>query len=53
MRYLVYDKDGFLLRKFWDKESAQQFMQDGWRMMVLPKPIKKTPTIETHGEALW
>lgn len=52
MRYWVYDEDG-LLRKFWDKESAQQFMQDGWRLFVQPKPKKIKPPVEEYEEALW
>ena len=53
MRYWVYDEDGILLRKFWDKESAQQFLQDGWKLVVQDKPKQIKPTVETHGEALW
>lgn len=53
MRYLVYDEDGVLVRKFWDKESAQKFLQDGWRLSVLPKPSIKKPTTEEFGEARW
>lgn len=53
MRYWVYDEDGVLVRKFWDKASAQHFLQDGWRLVVQPKPVIKKPTVETHGEALW
>jgi hypothetical protein len=53
MRYLVYDEDGVLLRKFWDKESAQRFIQDGWKLITQPKPQKKVPTTVTHGEARW
>ena len=53
MRYEVYDEEGILLRKFWDKESAQRFLQDGWRLVVLPRPKKKVPNEDTHGRALW
>jgi hypothetical protein len=53
MRYLVYDEDDVLLRKFWDKESAQRFMQDGWKLITQPKPQKKVPSIEEYGEARW
>jgi len=53
MRYLVYDEDGVLLRKFWDKDSAQRFLQTGWRMVVLEKPKKHVPTVEEYGEARW
>ena len=53
MRYLVYDEDDVLLRKFWDKESAEQFMQEGWKLVVQPKPKTKVPTAEEYGEARW
>jgi len=53
MRYWVYDEDGVLVRKFWDKESAQRFLQDGWTLVVQPKHKQAKPTVETHGEALW
>ena len=56
MRYWVFDDDNVLLRKFWDKESAQRFLQAGWRLEVQPKikqvkPAKPTP--ELYGEARW
>lgn len=53
MRYFVYDEDGVLLRKFWDKESAQRFMQDGWKLVVQAKPKAVKPTAEQFGEARW
>ena len=53
MRYWVYDEDGKLFRKFWDKFSAQQFLQPGWSLVVQPKIVAAVPNIETHGEALW
>lgn len=53
MRYFVYDEEGELLRKFWDKESAQRFMQDGWTLVVQPKATTIKPTTSTHGEARW
>lgn len=53
MRYFVYDEEGELLRKFWDKESAQRFMQDGWKLVVQAKPKVVKPTVEQFGEARW
>jgi hypothetical protein len=53
MRYLVVDEDGKLLRKFWDKESAQRFLQEGWTLIIQPRVVKPNPTPETHGRALW
>lgn len=53
MRYLVLDEEGKLLRKFWDKESAQRFLLTGWTLVVLPRVVKSKPTVETHGLARW
>jgi hypothetical protein len=53
MRYEIYDEDGVLFRRFWDKESAERFVQDGWRLVVQPTPRKKVPTVEEYGEARW
>ena len=53
MRYWVFDEDGILLRKFWDKLSAERFMQAGWRLVVQPKPATVKPTTELYGEARW
>lgn len=53
MRYLVFDDEGSLFRKFWDKATAEGFLQNGWRLEVLPKQKKVLPTVETHGEARW
>lgn len=53
MRYWVYDEDGVLLRKFWDKHSAERFMQAGWRLVVQGKPAVTKPTTELYGEARW
>jgi len=53
MRYFIYDEDDVLLRKFWDKESAQRFMQEGWKLVTQPKPKVVKPTTATHGEARW
>lgn len=51
MRYEVYDDEGNLFRKFWDKYSAQRFMQEGWKLVIKAKQSK--PSVETHGEARW
>lgn len=53
MRYHVIDEDGKLLRKFWDKESAQRFLQAGWTLVVLPRVVVTKPTPETFGHARW
>jgi len=51
MRFWIYDEEGKLFRKFAFKVEAQNFLQDGWKLVVQPKPAK--PTVETHGEALY
>ena len=53
MRYLVYDEEGTLMRKFWTKGDAESYLQSGWTIRVLPKQVKLKPTTETHGEARW
>lgn len=40
-RYEVHDEDG-PLRSFYTRKEAEQFLQDGWRIVVLPKPKRKT-----------
>lgn len=40
-RYEVNDEDG-PLRTFYTRQEAEQFLQPGWRIVVLPKPMKKT-----------
>lgn len=53
MRYEVYDEEGKLFRKFWDRFSAEKFLQPGWKLVTKAKYKKPTPTPETHGEARW
>ena len=53
MRYEVYDEEGRLFRRFWDKESAQKFMQQGWKLVTKVKHKEVKPTVETYGEARW
>ena len=53
MRYWVYDDDGHLLRKFHTKADALSFMQEGFRLIVQPKPkaVKPAaPTAEEYGD---
>lgn len=53
MRYWVYDEDGVLMRKFYARADAQHYMQDGWRLVVQPKPAVVKPDVATYGEARW
>ena len=53
MRYEVYDEDGKLFRKFWTKEDAQKFMQQGWKLVTKAKNKEVKPTTEVYGEARW
>jgi len=41
------------MRKFWTRADAERFLQTGWVVKVLPKPVKKVPTPEEYGEARW
>ncbi len=53
MRYWVYDEDGVLFRKFWDRHTALRLLQPGWKLIVQPKQQEARPTSDTHGEARW
>lgn len=55
MRYLVYDEDGVLQRKFWDEFSARKYLQDGWKLVVLPKQRKPKLHVDMKNfeEARW
>ena len=34
MRYEVYDEDGKLFRKFWERADAEKFLQPGWKLVT-------------------
>ena len=53
MRYEVYDEEGQLFRRFHNKYEAENFLQDGWSIVVLPKQKITKPNVETCGEARW
>lgn len=53
MRYEVYDEEGKLFRKFWERYEAEKFIQQGWKLVVKAKHKEVKPTTETHGTALW
>lgn len=53
MRYEIYDEQGKLFRKFWDRQAAQKFLQKGWKMVIKAKHIEPKPTPQTHGAARW
>lgn len=52
MRYEVYDENNKLFRKFWYREEAERFVQNGWKLVTKAKHKDTKPTPETHGEAL-
>lgn len=41
MRFLLYDEDGVILRKFWCREVAEKFLQDGYEIVELKKEKRK------------
>ena len=55
MRFWLYDEDGVLLRKFWDKAAAERFLLPGYKIVTSPivKLKKKSATelINLVGEA--
>jgi len=52
MRYEVYDEEGKLFRKFWDRFEAEKFLQKDWKLVTKAKKKKVKPTPELYGEAL-
>lgn len=47
MKYLVYDEDNLLIRKFHIKEDAIKFLQEGWRLEVIKIPkVKRKDTLQ-------
>lgn len=56
MRFWVYDDEGKLFRKFYERQEAEKFLQPKWKLVTKPKEKKeppKPPTTEEYGEALW
>lgn len=53
MRYEIYDEEGKLFRKFWDRYEAEKFIQQGWKLVTKAKHVEPKPNEETHGRALW
>jgi hypothetical protein len=51
LRYWVYDEEGKLFRKFAFKVEAINFLQDGWNLVIQPKPKPQKITVEEFGEA--
>jgi hypothetical protein len=53
MRYLLYDDDGVLLRKFWSAEAAEKYLQEGYRIVVLKKErVKRSVAAKNTVSAL-
>ena len=53
MRFWVYDETGALLRKFAYREEAERHMDEGYRLVVQPRPKRVVPSVEKYGEARW
>lgn len=57
MRISLYDEEGILLRKFWDKATAERYMIPGYTMTINPLERRRKPTmqelINLVGEALF
>lgn len=53
MRYEVYDDEGKLFRKFWERADAERFLQKDWKLVTKAKHKEIKPTPESHGEARW
>ena len=56
MRYCLLDEDGVLLRKFWSAEDAEKYLEEGYTIVVLPKPkikrkkVTRVDFIKLFGE---
>ncbi len=53
MRFWLYDEEGKLLRKFYERHDAERMMQPGYKLITKPKEKEVKPTPETDGEARW
>ena len=53
MRFEVYDEEGKLFRKFWERHEAIKFLQEGWKIVEKAKHREVKPTPEQYGEARW
>ena len=52
MRFLLYDEDGVLLRKFWSRDVAEKFMEDGYGIVELKKEKRKKVSKGSHIQLL-
>ena len=41
LRFLVYDEDNLLIRRFHTKDDAINFLQENWRLEEIPKQKRK------------
>lgn len=53
MRFWVYDDEGVLFRKFYERHEAEKFVQPGWKLVTKAKEKVPKPNEDTHGRALW
>ena len=53
MRFEVYDEEGKLFRKFWERAEAEKFLQEGWKLVTKAKHQEPKPNIVSHEEARW
>jgi hypothetical protein len=37
MRFILHDEDGVPLRKFWSRDAAEKFLEDGYTILELKK----------------
>jgi hypothetical protein len=52
MRFLLYDDEGVLLRKFWSRGDAEMFLQEGYWIEELKKEKRKKVLRSTHLQLL-
>lgn len=52
MRFLLYDDEGVLLRKFWSRGDAEMFLQEGYRIVETKKEKRKKVLRSTQLQLL-
>ena len=52
MRFILHDEDGVPLRKFWSRDAAEKFMEEGYTIVELKREKRKKVLRATHLQLL-
>jgi hypothetical protein len=52
MRFLLYDDDGVLLRKFWSRDAAEVFLQEGYKIVEMKREKRVKVSKASHLQLL-